>query len=208
MPIARRHGLRFAILLTGQSGEQLLGQQDTEGNIMGKVLALLFMILLALASVAGYLFLTEIIIAGERQIADGQIRLEKGRPALEEGKAKLVAGKRMLSEGKKDYEQAKDNLFMVLVDKLLKGGKGFKEARERIAEGEKQVAAGEDKVNVGESRLDAGELELRRGREQLGLAKGARVACALGAAFFASLSIVLGICWRRSLARIFTHDDP
>jgi len=37
---------------------------------MGKVLALLLIILLALASVAGYLFLTEKITAGERQIAD------------------------------------------------------------------------------------------------------------------------------------------
>jgi uncharacterized protein HemX len=174
---------------------------------MGKVLALLLIILLALASVAGYLFLTERITAGERQIADGQRQLKKGQTALEEGKDKLEAGERELSAGKKDYEQAKDNLFLVLADKLLKGGKGFKEAREQIAEGDKQVAEGEGKVNVAGRRLDAGELELRRGREQLRLAKGARVACALGAAFFASLSIVLVFCWRRSLARIFMHTN-
>ena len=174
---------------------------------MGKVLALLLIILLALASVAGYLFLTEKITAGERQIADGQRQLEQGQSALEEGKAKLEAGKRELTEGKKEYEHAKDNPFLVLADKLLQGGKGFKEAREQIAKGDKQVAKGdkqvskgEGKVNVEERRLDAGELELRRGREQLRMAKGARVACALGAAFFASLSIVLGFCWRRSLA--------
>ena len=47
---------------------------------MGKVLALLLIILLALASGAGYLFLTEKITAGERQIADGQRQLEQGRP--------------------------------------------------------------------------------------------------------------------------------
>ena len=96
---------------------------------MGKVLALLLIILLALASVAGYLFLTEQITAGEMQIADGQKQLEKAQPALEEGKAKLEAGKRELSESKKEYEQAKDNPFLVLADKLLKGGKGFKDAR-------------------------------------------------------------------------------
>jgi hypothetical protein len=112
-----------------------------------------------------------------------------------------------LSEGKKEYEQAKDNLFLVLADKLLKGGKGIKEAGKQIAEGDKQVAKGEGDVNVGERQLDAGELELRRGREQLILAKGARFACALGAAFFASLSILLGFYWRRSLARIFMHTD-
>jgi hypothetical protein len=46
---------------------------------MGKVLALLLVILLALASVAGYLLLTAKITAGERQIADGQRQLEKGQ---------------------------------------------------------------------------------------------------------------------------------
>jgi len=133
--------------------------------------------------------------------------LKKGQPALEEGKAKLEARMREISESKKEYEQAKDNPFLVLADKLLKGGKGFKEARERIVEGDKQVAKGEGEVNVGERRLDAAELELRRGKEQLILTKGARVACALGAVFFASLSIVLAFCWRRSLARIFVHTD-
>jgi hypothetical protein len=170
---------------------------------MGKMLTLLLLMLLALASVAGSLVLTEKITAGERQIAEGQRQLKKGQVALEEGKAKLEAGKRELSAGKREYEQAKDNLFWVLADKLLKGGQGFKEARERITEGEKQVAKGGGKVNVGERRVDTGELELRRGREQLKLAKGARVACVFGAAFFASLSLVLGFWWRRSLARIF-----
>jgi hypothetical protein len=174
---------------------------------MGKVLALLIIILLALASVACYLFVTEKIIAGERQIADGQRQFDKEQTELKEGKDKLEAGKRESSEGKKDYEQANDNLFLVLADKLLKGGKGFKEARERIAEGNQQIAKGEDKVNIGEMRLDAGKLELRRGREQLRLAKGARIACALGVAFFASVSIVLGFRWRRSLVRIFMHTD-
>ena len=81
---------------------------------MGKVLALLLIILLALASVAGYLFLTEKITAGERQIADGQSQLEKEQPTLEEGKAKLEAGKRESSEGKKEYEQANPAMGTVI----------------------------------------------------------------------------------------------
>jgi len=174
---------------------------------MGKVVALLLIILLALVSVAGFLFLTEQIAAGERQLADGQRQLEKGQSVLDEGKAKLETGMREVSEGKKEYKQAKDDPFLVLADKLLKGGKGFEDARERIVEGDKQVAKGEGEVNVGERRLDAAELELRRGKEQLILTKGARVACALGAVFFASLSIVLGFWWRRSLARIFVPTD-
>src|SRR4030095_7015552 len=116
---------------------------------MGKVLALLLIILLALASGAGYLFLTAQVTAGERQIADGQRQLETGQGALEEGKAKLEAGKRELAAGKKEYEQAKDNEFLVFADKLLKGGRGFEEAREQITEGDKQVAKGEGKVNTG-----------------------------------------------------------
>jgi hypothetical protein len=43
--------------------------------------------------------------------------------------------------------------------------------------------------------------------EQLRLAKVARAACALGAAFFVSLSIVLAFGWRLSLAQAFRHAD-
>ena len=172
---------------------------------MGKVLALLVFILLAFASVAGYIFLTGKITAGERQITEGQGKFKKGQTALKEGKAKLEAGKRDLSEGRKEYENAKDGWFLEFADKLLKGGKGFKEAEKKIAEGDKRVAKGEDKVNVEERRLDIGELELSQGMELLRLAKGARVACAVGAVFFTALSILLGFWWRRSLFRLIRH---
>lgn len=43
---------------------------------MGRILTLLILILLAVASVAGYLFLAKIISAGEIQIAEGQRRLD------------------------------------------------------------------------------------------------------------------------------------
>lgn len=181
--------------------------RNTEGNIMGKVLVLLFLFLSAIASVVGYLYLDKMIAAGEIQIAEGQIQIEKGQSAIEEGKAELAAGKRELSEGKEKYAQAEDNLFLVLADKLLKGGKSFKEGREQIDEGDKQVAKGEREVIVGERRLDAGKLELSLGREQLKLAKKARVACAIGGAFFAFLSIVFGFYWRRTLIRFFRHAD-
>lgn len=172
---------------------------------MAKLIALLLIILLALVSVAGYFFLAEQITAGEKQIAAGQRQLEKGRLRLEEGKVKLESGKQELSAGKKEYEQAEDNFFLVLADKLLQGGKGFEKAREQIAEGDDQVAKGEGEVKVGEKQIVAGEQELRLGLEQMRLAKGALLACALGAVFFTSLAIVLGFRWRRSLARIFKH---
>jgi len=174
---------------------------------MGKAIALLVIILWALASMAGYVYLTGKITAGERQIAEGQGKFDKGQTALEKGKIRLEAGKQKLAEGKKEYKDAKDNRLLVILDKWFKGGKGFREAEKKIAAGDKQVAKGEDKIEAGERRLDAGELELSEGRDQLSLAKGARVACAIGAAFFTSLSVVLGFWWRRSLARTFKHTD-
>ena len=92
---------------------------------MGKVLALLLIILLALVTGAGYLFLNEQITAGESQIADGQRQLEKGQPALEEGKAKLEAGKREISESKKEYKQAKDNEFVGVSGQAAERRKGL-----------------------------------------------------------------------------------
>ena len=170
---------------------------------MIKVFALLFSVLLAVASVGGYVFLDAKIIAGEGQISDGQKEVDKGQPALDKGKAKLEAGKIELAEGKAKYENAHDNLFMVFMDKLFNRGKGFEDGRKQIAEGDKQVAQGEAKISAGEKRLAAGELELYWGKEQLKMAKGVRIACALGAIIFGVLSIVLAILWRRSLALVF-----
>lgn len=165
---------------------------------MGKVLALLLIIISAIGSVAGYLFLSDKINDGERRVADGQIRLEKGWSMLKEGKIKLETGKRKLLKGKNKYKKAKDNLFLVLTDNLIQDGKGFEDAKKRIAEGDKKVAIGERKVKEGERLLCAGELELCRGMKKLKLAKAARIACALGAAFFTSLSIILWLRWRQS----------
>lgn len=131
----------------------------------------------------------------------GQTKFDTGQTAVDEGKVKLEAGKQQLSEGKKEYEQAKDSLLLVVADKVLKGGKGFKDAEKKIAAGDRKVAQGENKLNAGERRLDAGERKLSEGREQLALAKKARVASALGAAVFSSLAIVLGFWWRRSLSQ-------
>ena len=160
---------------------------------MGKLLVLSFVILLALVSLTGWLFLSEKITTGDMQIAAGQEKVDEGQP-------KLDAGKQELADGKEEYKKAKGNLFYVLVDKLLKGGKGFEEGRRQIAEGQ-------DLVDAGQKRMDAGKLKLSLGAEELRLARRVRFACALGAIFFASLSIVLGFYWRRALARLFVHTN-
>ena len=67
-----------------------------------QALALRLLLLSALASVAGYLFLAAKITSGKTQLAKGQRQLERKEPLLEEGKARLAAGKRKLSDGKEE----------------------------------------------------------------------------------------------------------
>ena len=170
---------------------------------MGKAIALLLVILLTVSSLAGYLFLTKEINAGEKKIAAGKVQLEKGQLELEAGKAELEAGKQELAAGKKEYKDAADSTFLVLADKWFNSGKGFADGREQIAEGDRQVAAGENKISEGEKKFDAGELKLDRGLEKLKLAHAVRLACEIAAVFFAVLSIVLAYRWRHSLSRLF-----
>lgn len=173
---------------------------------MGRALTLLFTILLALASVGGYLVLSEKIADGERRIAEGESRLEEGRAALEKGQAKLKAGKRAMAAAKEAVETIEDIPFVRKLDELL-GGPGSAEIDRRIAEGDEQVASGEDRMATGRQRITAGERELRRGKQRLQTAERIRVAFALGAALFALLSIALGVRWWRSRARSSSRTD-
>lgn len=174
---------------------------------MGKALTLLFTILLALASVGGYLVLSEKIADGERRIALGERRLEEGRVELEEGRAELKAGKRAMAEAKEAVETIEDIPFVTEVDELL-GGHGAAEIDQRIAEGDEQIASGEDRMAAGRQRIAAGERELRRGKERLQTAERIRIAFALGAAVFALLSIALGVRWWRSRGGSSSRTDP
>jgi uncharacterized phage infection (PIP) family protein YhgE len=172
---------------------------------MVKVLTLLVMVLLALASVAGCFLLTGAIRSGEEQMAAGQKRLEQGLDTLEEGKVELAEGRQRLADGKEEYEEAEDSFFLVWADKLLNAGQGFKDGRKRVVKGIRKLAKGEDKVAAGEERIDVGELRLSRGSDRLKLARDMRMGCAVVAACLAALSIVLGFRWRRPLAGIFLH---
>ncbi|HBC88420.1 MAG TPA: hypothetical protein DCZ94_15835 [Lentisphaeria bacterium] len=169
---------------------------------MGKVIILLSIILSALATMLCYLFIAEKIAFGEGRISEGQKEIDKGQPEIDEGIFRLKIGKIELSDGKKEYERSGENLFLVLFDDLLQSGKGFREAKEKIDEGDRQIAKGQDDIDAGEKRLDAGRLELLLGKEQLKQAKLVCKVFAFGVFFLASLSIVLGVCWRKSLAQI------
>lgn len=175
---------------------------------MIRSLAFISLILLALASASGYIFLTREIAAGEQLIAEGKNFIARESPSLEAGKVELSTGKQQLSDGKKEYERAHDNPLLVFADKLFNDGKGFAEGREKLAEGEQKVAQGENRVELGEKRIDKGNAALRSGMEQLQQGKLARDVCAIGAVTFTLLAIGLGYFWRRSLARSLWRAKP
>ena len=170
-------------------------------TIMGKLLTLLFILLLAVGSMGGYLYVTDEIIAGKQKIAAGQKELEQGQQMLTKGKVKLASGKQQLSKGKDVYNGMK--VVSVLgVATLPVSWVVLSATNSKLSEGDQMVAKGNEKVQAGEKQLNEGKLQLHRGIERLNQANWIRIACATGAIFFTSLLIVLGFCWRRSLSTI------
>ena len=174
---------------------------------MGKKFTLLFIILLALASLITYVILTQKITAGDQQIADGKKQLEKGQQMLAEGKAKLAGGKQDLSKVKKVSNPMRSLPLMgMAIVNFPVTGIVYLEAKRQISEGDKLVEQGQASVQAGEKRLEAGKLALKRGKQRLNLANNIRIACAFGVVFFVSLAIFLGWYWRRSLIRQCRKD--
>jgi hypothetical protein len=127
-------------------------EDKTQGSkTIIKLFVLLFSVLLAVASVGGYVYLDIMINDGERRISDGEKEIDRGRPQLEKGKAKLETGQISLAAGKAEYEKAHDKLFMVFMDNWFNHGKGFEDGRKKIAEGNEQLARGEAKIIAGEN---------------------------------------------------------
>jgi len=174
---------------------------------MGRLLVLLLLILLALVSAAGYIFIDQSIIAGNIKIAEGIRELELGHPELEKGRVRMEAGRQELMEGQERYDQARKNYFLVLADKLLKGGEGFRDARKRIEEGLERISMGEVEFKAGKKRIYEGEKELLRGRELMKQAEKMRTAFGIAAAFFFILAVLSGFRWRRHLLRLFKHSE-
>lgn len=154
--------------------------------------------LLALASGVGWGYLTFRIDAGDRAFDEGRRALAEEEPALVDGTAELAAGQQDLDEGRQAYTEAESKWHLVWADRLFRGGRGFRQAKKRIAEGEQRLAAGESKLGVGQDRIEAGRLKLQTGRERLAFARRARWVCAVGALFFAAVSVALGLRRRRT----------
>lgn len=171
---------------------------------MGRIIGLLLIFLLAIASMMGYFFLNEKIRAGNIKIANGLKQLAEGEKMLARGKVKLAHGEQELSHGKVVLNEVKMASFIgtasiLPVSWVAVAVTGNKITDNKIAEGDRLVAAGRKKIKVGEQQLAAGKLELRRGIERLDQAKEIRTIFGIGAIFFTFLTIALTFFWRKSL---------
>ncbi|MGA7965410.1 MAG: hypothetical protein WCB49_05925 [Gammaproteobacteria bacterium] len=170
---------------------------------MGKVITLGILLVVALLSGSGFIYINSMINSGELDMIAGKKALAAGKVDMKAGKARLSAGKTQLSEGKAAYAKARKNWLLVFADKAFNKGQGFKDAQRQIAEGEQQVAAGQSKVDAGQARLDQGRQDLIQGRNLLTLAKGIRIALGGVAIVLLALAAVLTFFWRHSLMRTF-----
>lgn len=186
--------------------------QNSYNFRMGKIITLIFIILLAAASATGYFYLNDKIQGGEKKIAEGQKQIKDGEQMLKAGKAKLAAGKQRLSKGKQQYHAASSIPFDQLSQALPEGTVLFQVAKSKVAEGGKQIASGEKQVAAGEKKIRAGEARLKEGKQQLSAgvakleqAKQYRFMCGIAALFFTFLTLLLIISWRRSFFKSSAH---
>lgn len=169
---------------------------------MKKIVTLSFILLIALSCWVSYLILTDKITAGSVKIANGEKQLAEGRELLAQGKAKLARGQEKLSQLKTVHKSSK---FLSVVEYAVAPetlGVYFA-TKHVIADGNQQVAQGKAKIKAGEEQLAAGNVKLHRGIERLALANKIRIACGIGAIVFISFFIVLLVCWRKSLVKLF-----
>jgi uncharacterized phage infection (PIP) family protein YhgE len=167
---------------------------------MKKILILFCITLLMLTSFGSYYILSEKIIAGNLKIAEGQKQLAEGEKLLAQGKARYSAGKQKLSSAKQ-ADKGFRLLPIVGVVALPIGVGAELVAHQKIADGSRKLAAGKQKIRAGEKQLAEGKFELGQGQEKLNFANKVRIACGIGALFFAFLLIGLGGYWARTLIK-------
>jgi uncharacterized phage infection (PIP) family protein YhgE len=169
---------------------------------MKKILILLFFLLITLASLGTYLYLSEKILEGNIKIAEGKKQIEDGEKMLAAGKNKLATGKRKLSQLKKANGLFQSIPFMNIANKVPVGGALLNAPNQIISQGNNKIAAGEEKIKSGEQQLAEGKLELSNGIKKLYQANIIRVTSGILALIFFSIFVALVIYWRKSLASI------
>lgn len=175
---------------------------------MKKILTLVFVLLLAAGSAAGYQIINAKIIDGEARVAAGKKLIAAGEKKLASGKARLKSGEKRLAKGKKLQKNIKTVTKLPLVpdaiNNLVVPTKMLnKTIDDKIADGDRQVAAGKKKIAAGEKRLKAGKSQLKMGIEKLRKAKIVRDSLGIAAIALTALFILLTLYWRRSLFASF-----
>jgi len=172
--------------------------------MLKRILVLLILSILAVASLSAFLVLNKQIITGSLKIASGKIQIAAGEKKLALGKARLTRGEQELRSGKSFGEMsttpalAAAAVFPAILAVTVAGNAAV---NNKLAQGDKEVAEGRKKVRAGEQQLASGKLELERGVRHLNRAKWIRNACGVGAIFFAGLALVLCFYWRYGFFR-------
>ncbi|EKD45243.1 MAG: hypothetical protein ACD_70C00006G0002 [uncultured bacterium] len=161
---------------------------------MLKIITMIITLLLAIAAFAGFYVVNQKVQAGEKLLAAGQQQYDAGAQKLKAGKAKLAQGKQKLGTVKTIYQAAP---VAEIANATPIGAAILGFTHHQIKGGEKQVATGERQVKAGEAKLAAGKKALAEGREQLAQGKRIRDGLFVGGIFFALLTFVLGIFWKR-----------
>ncbi len=173
---------------------------------MRRILTLFLLLVLTIGLTSSYLFLSDKITTGRQKIVAGEKQLKEGEEMLAKGKAKLARGKQQLSQAKSGYSSVKKPSYLLAAGLPVAGAvlalAGDKVIGNKISQGDQMVAEGSRKVKNGEEQLEAGKLELQRGIRHLKMANRIRIACGIGALFFACLLVRLGYCWRGTLVKI------
>lgn len=175
---------------------------------MGKILALLFIMLITGTSVYTYLYLNQKIVVGERKLNAGQTAYQRGQQALQAGRAKYAAGQRELARGKQKYNNARamtlpmqalsafvpETQMLVghVQNQIAVGG-------QKIRSGERQLAGGAKQIQAGQQKLAAGRAQLESGKKELTKAKETRRGIGMVTLVFLLLSVLLIFSWKNTL---------
>lgn len=164
---------------------------------MAKTITLMITILLMLISITAYFYINQKIIAGEQQLSAGQQQYNAGEKKLAAGKRQLSAGKQKLSVAQDVYGLTSITQINAVIKNVPLADVVLNKAGNTIASGHEKVKSGEQQIRAGEAKLKAGKQQLAAGREKLAMAKMIREYLLYGAIFFAALTLLLAIFWRR-----------
>ncbi|HLB56794.1 MAG TPA: hypothetical protein VJK30_05645 [Coxiellaceae bacterium] len=181
---------------------------------MGKIITILFFILLMGVSIYSYRYVNQQIIIGEKKLAAGENAYRRGEYALRVGKQKYAAGQKELAQGKQKYDTAKAltapiSPITILVPDIVPGAslilghtqRQIQAGGRKIKAGEAQLASGARQIRDGERKLADGRRALENGKKELAFAKRIRHGLEMCIYIFGIIAFLLIIAWRKTFYR-------